>query len=371
MLNILVLFGGRSTEHDVSIITGIQVLHGLNKSNYNVIPVYITKEGEWVKGDSSFYKPETFKNLTKAISGKTGVFISPDSQVNYLIEKPKTFTLFKSLVGEKIDVVFPAFHGRYGEDGAIQGLLELADIAYVGCGVEASAICMNKAISKRVASSIGIPTLHDVVVTSSKNLPKNVKYPVFVKPVRLGSSIGISLAGNQEELKQAVEVGLYYDTKVIIEDAQENAREVNISLLGNDPYELSVCEEPVRTSNLLSFEDKYLGDSISKGMASAKRIIPAEIKKTTKDKIEEYSRKFFSEVGGEGIARIDYLLSKDEKQIYFNEINTMPGSVAFYLWKEKGLSFDALIDKLILLALTKQKAKKKLNLTFNSNILEG
>ena len=381
-LKVVVLFGGRSPEHEVSIITGIQVMNALDKDKYEVVPVYITKEGKWFLGDKSFFKPEAFKNLEKAVANKKTVILSTDPTIKGLISESRGLSLTKSFPVEKVDVVFPTFHGRYGEDGAIQGLFELSNIPYVGCDVQASAIGMDKAVSKKIARSIDVPVLPDVWILSSswkinknkvlKSIKSKLRFPVFVKPARLGSSIGITKAHNLKELKEALDVAVFYDTKVVVEESLEGAKEVNISVLGNNPYELSGCEMPVFSGETLSFEDKYITEGkTSKGMASAKRLIPAPIKNSTKRKIGNYAKRFFAEIGGQGIVRVDFLVSKDEQKIYFNEINTMPGSVAFYLWKEKKISFDKLVDKLIELAIERSEEKKSLITIFKSNILAG
>lgn len=381
-LRVAVLFGGRSPEHEVSIITGIQVMNALDENKYDVLPVYIAKDGRWVKGDTTFYLPETFRNLDTAVSDKKLLAISSNPNTKGLIQEPQAVSLSKSFNSERIDIFFPTFHGRYGEDGAIQGLFEISGIPYTGCDVETSAIGMDKVISKRIAKSIGVPVLKDIWFNKKdwvKNrlsllvkVIKDISFPVFVKPARLGSSIGVSKAQSREELENALDVAFFYDTKVMIEESLENAKEVNISILGNNPYEVSVCEQPVSSSEILSFKDKYISNnSSSKGMASSKRIIPAPIKPSTKSKIEDYTKKFFSEIGGQGIARVDFLITKDERLVYFNEINTMPGSVAFYLWKETGMSFDKLVDKLVELAIKRNDENKKLITTFKSNILEG
>lgn len=379
---VAVMFGGRSTEHEVSIITGIQVMHALNKSRYEIIPIYVTKDGEWILGDDSFYEPKNFSNLEKLLSGKKRILLSTDATSPVLIEKPKELTIMKSLIVDRPDVFFPAFHGRYGEDGAVQGLLEFSNIAYVGCGVSASAVGMDKALSKSVAYSIGIPMPKSVWITKTewtknskavvKRIESQVSFPVFMKPARLGSSIGVVKIGKKSELERALEVGFYYDEKILLEEAVKNPKEINISIMGNHEYKVSACEQPIKSEELLSFEDKYISTSgKSKGMASSKRILPAKIKKATQDKIEKYAKGFFREINGRGIARLDFLLSQDETKIYFNEINTMPGSVAFYLWKEAGVSFDKLVNKLVDLALKEQKSKLSLTSTFSSNILKG
>jgi len=377
-IKIAVLFGGRSTEHEVSIITGVQVANAVNKDNYEVIPIYITKEGKWIKGDQSYLDVATFKNLQKAIEGKSIILPSVEPQTKGAFQIQSNL-LGKNLRALSIDVVFPAFHGRYGEDGAIQGLLELSGIAYVGCDVESSSIGMDKVIAKIVAESIGIPTLDDVWF-SKKQWQKNKKeclekvneklgFDVFVKPAHLGSSIGIGKVKNIKELENALDVAFFYDTKVMVEKSLEEAKEVNISILGNDPYEFSATEQPLSTGDILSFEDKYISKKgQSKGMASAKRVIPAPISNILEKEIKNYSERFFKEIGGEGIARIDYLLKGDK--VYFNEINTMPGSLAFYLWKEIGVSFDKLVDKLVNLAFKRSETQHSLTTTFSSNILK-
>lgn len=378
---IAVLFGGRSPEHEISILTGIQIMNALDKDEYSVVPVYVTKDGRWIRGDETFLNPVTFKNLDLVTEKKKSLIMSSDPNIKGLIEEPRSMSINNAFKSEIIDIVFPAFHGRYGEDGAVQGLLELSNIPYVGCDVQTSAIGMDKIVSKRVATSIGIPVLKDVWININSwkdkgpqlDIIENIlKFPVFVKPARLGSSIGINKSKNRKELEDALDIAFFYDTKVMIEESLEDAHEVNISILGNDPYEVSVCEMPVSSSDILSFEDKYISKKgASKGMASAQRLIPAPIKDITRNKIEEYAKKFFSEIGGQGIARIDFLITKDEKQIYLNEINTLPGSVAFYLWKENGVSFPQLVEKMINLGLQRFDEKKMLISTFKSNVLSG
>lgn len=385
-LRVAVLFGGRAPEHEVSIITGIQVLHALKSvTSWEVLPIYVTKEGDWVKGDDSFFKPETFKNQEKAVQGKKKVYISHNHSDNKLLTSTsnKPFSWLKGNDGEKVDVFFPAFHGKYGEDGCVQGLFELADVAYVGCGVQASAIGMDKIISKRLAGSIGIPVLPGVLVDESewfegekkvlKRITSELEFPMFVKPARLGSSIGIAKVNNKNELNESIKVAFHYDSRVVVEKGMENTREVNISLLGNHPpYQFSATELPISEGGVLLFEDKYLSTKgPSKGMASARREVPAPISKKTERKIKEYSEMFFKEIGGQGIARVDFFIDENEENIYFNEINTMPGSVAFFLWKEAGLDFGGLVKKLVELALERKKNGSKKVTIFESNILEG
>lgn len=380
-IKVAVLFGGLSPEHEVSIITGVQVMNALDGSRYDVLPVYVTKDGRWILGDKSFLKVDTFKNIDR-ISNKKSFFFSPDPTLKGLIPESIGFPFIKTLQVKMVDIVFLAFHGRYGEDGAVQGLLELSGIPYTGCDVETSAIGMDKVVSKIVARGVGIPVLDDIWLNkqdwmSGKNqilskICAELKFPVFVKPARLGSSIAITKAHNRKELIDGLDVAFFYDSKVLIERSLEDAKEINISVLGNNDYQTSVCEMPKSSGEVLTFGDKYISEkSRSKGMVSAKRVVPAQIKIATRNKIEEYSKRFFAAVGGQGISRVDFLVSRDETKIYFNEINTLPGSVAFYLWEKTNLTFNKLLDRLIQLGFERDVEKKKLITTFSSNILAG
>lgn len=370
---VAVLFGGKSPEHEVSIITAIQLMYALKGAGHEALPVYISKEGQWYLGDDSFWDPKTFSDQKKAIYKKPKIFLPVGQAENfYLQELPEYFSFFKTQQKFNFDIAFPCLHGRNGEDGSIQGVLELANVPYVGCGVDSSAIGIDKALSKNIAQNLGIPVLQHIILEKGQKLPLGIKYPVYVKPARLGSSIGISRANNETELKDALEVAYFYDTKVLIEEAAKDFIEVNISLIGNGPYEASPTEQPLATSEILSFEDKYLShERNTKGMATAKRKIPAPIKNATTKKIQDYAKQFFKTINGKGICRIDFIVSKDEKKVYFNEINTLPGSLSFYLWKEAGVSFSELVDKLVKFGLEEYKQKQNLITTFESNILSS
>jgi len=381
-INVAVFFGGRSPEHEISIITGIQVLNSLDVDKYNVLPIYVSKNGDWILGDKSFYKIDTFKKLDEIVRKYKSVYIAPIPKLGYLSSTNKGNFLANAPEKIIIDVAFPVFHGKYGEDGAFQGLFEILDIPYVGSDVVASSVGMDKIVTKNIASGLGIPTpkgnwcnktswLKNPKLVLSQLL-KGVKFPVYVKPARLGSSIGITRVNNTKQLIEAVDVAFFYDSRVVVEEAIENAKEINISLLGRNPYKFSVCEQPMSSGVTLSFSDKYLSSGgTSMGMASLKRIVPAKIRKETEDKIRRYAEQFFAAIGGEGVVRIDFLVTKDEKQIYFGEANTIPGSLAFYLWKEKNLDFNKLADELITQALERQKEKDSLTTTFEGNVLEG
>jgi len=367
---VLVIYGGVSPEHEVAIVTALQVMNALAEGGFKVRPLYISKIGHWFLGDKRYLKPEIYKDLSKVEGMGKRLVYSPDGDIGLL---SKSWLGFSPEVGS-IDVVFPVIHGRGGEDGTIQGLLELSGVPYVGCGVTASAIKIDKYIAKRLAESVGIKTTKDKLVSKGEEIDQlPFKFPVYVKPVGLGSSIGLARVDEQKNLKSALEVAFCYDNRVMIEEAIETPKEVNISIMGNGPkYEVSVTERPVSSGKMLSFEDKYIRDDGGKntGMAGANRIIPADIGIKMIREIEDNARKFFRLIGGKGMARIDFMIDKDGK-IYFNEINTLPGSLAFYLWEKKGVIFSELVEKLVNLAIENWKAKKELITSFENNILSG
>jgi len=367
---VLVIYGGVSPEHDVAIVTALQIMNALKKADFTVMPLYISKKGHWYLGDDKFLKPESYKNTNTLLKEAKRVTLSPDSDFGLL----KKGWLGFGQADVDPDVIFPVIHGRGGEDGTLQGLLELSGIPYVGCGVTTSAIKIDKYIAKKIAQSCGVSTLKDTLLTKGETLSKaekkNLKYPVMVKPVGLGSSIGLTKANNEKELDNALEVAFCYDRRVMIEEALKDFAEVNISLLGNGPYKVSVTEQPVASGEVLSFSDKYEGQSKQRGMAGAQRLIPAKQKSEIIKEIERQATLFFRTIGGKGMARVDFMVTKNGK-IYFNEINTMPGSLAFYLWEASGVSFSQLVTKLVNLAIEENEDKKNLISTFDSNILSG
>ncbi|MFZ2201920.1 MAG: D-alanine--D-alanine ligase family protein, partial [Microgenomates group bacterium] len=334
--NVMVVYGGVSPEHEVAVITALQVMNALKTGGYTVMPVYISKQGNWFLGGDEYFKPETYKDLVKVERLGKRVILSPDRDFGLLI---KGWLGFGNVEAQP-EVVFPVIHGKNGEDGTLQGLFELANIPYVGCGVTASAVKIDKYLAKKVAQSLGIKVLRDwLVVKGEKAEVSGVRYPVFVKPVGLGSSIGLTRVEKESALADALEVAFCYDDRVMIEEAIDNPKEVNVSIMGNNPYELSVTEQPVASGEMLSFDDKYTGQSgKSRGMAGSKRYVPAKVETKIIKQIEENALKFFRAVGGKGIARVDFMVDK-KGFVYFNEINTMPGSLAYYLWEKSGLPF--------------------------------
>jgi len=364
----MVVYGGVSPEHEVAVITALQVMNALKASGHFVVPIYISKEGNWFLGKDDYLKPDTYKDLVKTERLGKRVIFSPDRNFGLLSKGFLGF--FPSEV--QPEVIFPVVHGKNGEDGTLQGLFELANIPYVGCGVTASGVKIDKFVAKKVAASLGIKVIKDVLV--GKGEPPDltgIKFPVFVKPIGLGSSIGLTKVNEKADLADALEVAFCYDTRVMIEEAIDNPREVNIAILGNDPYELSVTEQPVASGEVLSFDDKYVGEAgKGRGMAGAKRYIPAKVDQKTIKLIEKKSLEFFRCIGGMGIARIDFMIDK-RGAIYFNEINTMPGSLAFYLWEKSGYPFPKLVNRLVELAVSSWETKQGLIRSFETNILSS
>jgi D-alanine-D-alanine ligase len=378
MKKVMVIYGGVSTEHEVAIITALQVMNGLKEAGHEVAPVYISKDGKWFLGDERYLKAESYKNLGELTSFGKELEGGTSRGGKFL---QRSFWGWKE-VDLGIEAIFPVFHGRNGEDGTMQGWLNLIDLPYVGCGIGASAVAMDKYLSKKVAAEIGLRVAKDVLALKSewKKDKKSVMgqieklgKKVFIKPSGLGSSIGVTRAEGPKSVEEALEVAFVYDERVVVEEEIENPVEVNISILGNGPYELSITEQPIASSKVLSFEDKYLRgakSSKAKGMASAQRLMPAGVGEKTIKEIEAAAVGFFRAVGGKGISRIDFMVDKNKK-VFFNEINPMPGSIAFYLWEKKGVKISQLVDRLVKLAVEDWRERQKLVSTFESNILSG
>ena len=368
MKNIAVIFGGKSAEHDVSIITAhIPIIESLRSSEmFDVWPIYITREGRWycdkVMNDLAFFRLAGWEKRVAAM-------------------KPVSLTLndgFEiSWAGrfggkrQKIDIVFPSMHGTYGEDGTIQGLFELADVPYVGAGVLGSAVGMDKVVQKHLLQQAKIPVAPGIWFLFSEfeshrkkiigQIEKKLRYPCFVKPANMGSSVGISKAHNKTELIDAIFLAGEFDRKILVEKGIEQAREIECSVLGNDDPTASVPGEIIPSNEFYDYDAKYVD-----GKSAA--IIPAKLLKSVTRKIQEYAVSAFKALSCEGMARVDFLVTKKTNKIFLNEINTIPGftSISMYpkLWQASGLSYPALLDKLIELAIDRHEAKKKLKTSY-------
>lgn len=386
-LKVAVLFGGRSVEHDVSIITGNEIISNIDKEKYEVIPIYISRDGEWFTG-SELLDLRLSTQIEKVISKLKKVYIPPVPSTSNL--KLCKNSLFSNNELDKIDVVIPALHGLNGEDGTIQGLFELANIPYAGPGVLGSAVGMDKIVMKSVFKGHGFPIINYVwfIRRDWENNRKkvldyiinNIKYPMFVKPANLGSSIGISKAKTKEELIAAIEIAIRYDRRIIVEEGVETPIEINCSVLGSDDeVSASLCEQPVTWEEFLSFEDKYLrwgkggGKGIGmKGKGEANGVsskIPAEISDELTKEIQELAVNVFKALDCKGVSRIDFLIDKNTMKPYVNEINTIPGSFSSYLWSPLGISFKELINRLIEIAIRSNEEKNKNIYKYDNELL--
>lgn len=371
---VAVIFGGRSVEHEVSIITAMQIFENINRDKYEVIPVYIDKSGRWLV-DEKLENLESFKNLkVKNISAPEYIFeASPSAKAL----SPRS--VFKFLRKIKANIHFPVIHGTFGEDGTLQGLFEMTGIPYTGSGVTGSAVGMDKIIQKAVFKNAAIPIVNylwflksewqDDKVKIIKRVEENIGYPVFVKPANLGSSIAINKANGLEELQSAIEIASSFDRRVIIEEGKEGIIEINCSVLGNNELQASICEQPIKSEQMLTYEDKYLKNGKIKGMASLSRLLPAPISEELTKKIKETAMKAFREVDAAGISRVDFIVKPNTEEFWVTEINTLPGSLSFYLWEKSGINFNELIDRLINLGFERHKERQSLMFSCDSDLI--
>ncbi len=373
-LTIAVVFGGRSVEHDVSVVTGNQIIKAFESSGHEIVPVYITRDGRWYSGEA-LNDLNNYKNEITSHKGVEQVILSPATNHHGLIVNPVVGRFQKNAV-KRIDVVFPAVHGSHGEDGTLQGLCELADIPYVGCGVMASALANDKIMTKTVLRQVGVPVVPDVAFTRSEWLDQpdaliervnnELTYPVFVKPATLGSSIGVGRVEDDAMLRLSVEIALRFDRRVLIEQAVTDCREINCSVMGYGAKIMpSVLEQPVSWQEFLTYEEKYMRGN--EGMKSAERLIPAPLDETWTQRIQQYAVDAFRAIDGHGIARIDFLLRDDE--VYLNEINTMPGSLALYLWRETGLSSSDVVMRLVEVAQEAHAEKRRNTYDYQTDLI--
>ena len=378
---VAMIFGGKSVEHEVSVISGIQAILSMDTDKYEVIPVYMTKKNEMYIGED-IGNIEAYKDIKALLDrSRRVIMINENGRVKLI-----PFPLKK--IGKnpetEIDIAFPVVHGTNVEDGAFQGYLKTIGIPFVGCDVTASAIGMDKYIMKAVLKEGNVPVLDARLYTLSDykeidtlldNVEKEIGYPAIVKPVNLGSSVGISVAKNRVELTNSIDDAFRYATKVLVEHAISSLREINCSVLGDENDAIaSECEEPLHTEDILSYEDKYVSNSKSggsKGMASVSRKIPAEISPKLREEIRDMAVKSFNLLGCNGVARIDFMIDEESGKLYFNEINTIPGSLSFYLWEPIGIPYKELLSRMIDLCLKRARREEGLTFTFDTNILNS
>ena len=394
-IKIGVIFGGKSVEHEISIITANQAINSINKEKYEIVPIYISKNGLMYTGEE-LLELKNFRNMEDLTKKLTQISLVNDGKDIVLLRFPsKTFS--KNILN-KIDIAFPIMHGTNGEDGSIAGFLEILGIPYIGPDILASSVGMDKITARRVLKQAGIPSLDFVAFYSQeyyqesekyiKEVKENLKFPVIVKAGNLGSSVGIKKAKDEEELKEAIEYAMQFSDRIMIENAITNLKEVNCSVMGEaSNCRPSECEEPIGSDEILSYQDKYAsggknngtkqgGAKVSEqnsgakqGMASLKRKLPAEISEEMKKQIQTLACQTFRVLGCNGVSRIDFLVDKDTNQVYVNEINTIPGALSYYLWEATGIKFEEEIDKLVELAFQRERNRKQLTFSYDKNIL--
>lgn len=389
-MNIAVLFGSRSCEHDVSIISAMQLMEAAKTAGFTVTPIYISRDGMWYTGDALF-NVETFREFNPMGKGITRINLDVSANAGDVWAwPPQRAGLFAKVPAPiaHIDCAIPVFHGLHGEDGSIQGLFEMANIPYASSGVLGSSVGMDKIAMKQMLRGAGYPVLDFVWFTRDQlksdreaviaKVEKKIKYPAFVKPAALGSSIGVSRATNREELEKALDVAASYDRRILVEVGINHPVEINCAALGyGEDVRASVCEMPVPTADgsFLTFWEKYLrnagtkGNEASQGMKSLSRVVPAPIGEELTGRIQKMTTEIFKLLDCRGTVRIDFILDEFD-MLYVNEPNTIPGSLAFYLWKECGVSFPQLVEKMVEDALRAHADQDSSVYAYDSTILQ-
>ncbi len=366
-LRVAVIFGGRSGEHEVSLVSAASVMNAIDKNRYEIVPIGITKEGKWlVSGD-----PMRVLTGQESIVGKPSSAIVVDPTQPALIALEPNGTTRRN---QRIDVVIPILHGPYGEDGTVQGLLELAGVPYVGAGVLASAVGMDKGLMKTVFAQSGIPIVDFLTVLKrdwlkdagsiTNRIQERLGFPCFVKPACLGSSVGISKVRRREEMGAAMQLAGEFDRKIVVEKAAIDVREIECSVLGNDDPIVSVPGEIVPCNEFYDYRAKYVDEG-------SQLIIPADLPEATDKIVRHWAREAYKAIDCAGMARVDFFVSRDGKQVLVNEINTIPGftSISMYpkLWEATGVTYAELIDRLIELALERHSEKSRIRTSYDAD----
>ena len=375
--NIGVFFGGRSTEHEISVISASQAMHAIDREKYDVTPIYISKQGKWYTG-SELFEIKNYRDIPALLKRVEEVNMRPIYGDYNLYRKRKS--MFGSDVVTKLDVVIPVLHGSNGEDGVFEGVLESIGIPFAGCDTLSSANGMDKITMKMILQANDIPVVDYVWFTDKqwfaqrdeliKKIEDKLGYPVIVKPANLGSSVGIGRAQDRAQLIEKIEDAEKYSTRLIVEKMIVNLQEINCSVLGDcDEYQMSVLEEPIKSGEILSYQDKYMGGTKgAKGMQASQKRIPADLPADETARIQFLAGETFRVLGCHGVSRVDVIVDADTRDIYVNEINTIPGSLSFYLWEATGLSFDKLMDKLVSLAVKRNRERAMKTVSYDQNI---
>ena len=381
-----VIFGGESVEHEVSIISAVQAMYKLDNEKYDVIPIYITKDRQWYTGEA-LKDIETYQDLD---------LLKRYSKNVVLYEKNGRFLLqnknFPKRVVKEIDMVLPIVHGTNVEDGVLQGYLQSIGIPFVGGDVYASVVGQDKIFMKQIFTCENLPIadyvwFYDVEYNDDNQAiidkVEKLGYPVIVKPCTLGSIVGITVAKDQGELKEAIDTAIGYDNRIVVEKVVENLMELNISVLGNyENQQVSAIEQVIPTDKFLTYADKYLGNGktkgkvggkfkSSKGIVSTNRVVPAKIEDSLKTEVEEIAVKAFKALKSSGVVRIDFLVDSKKNKVYINEVNNIPGSLSFYLWEPIGKDYSELLDDMINIGIKDYKHRIAKTHSFETNILKG
>ena len=377
--NVGVFFGGRSVEHEISVISALQAINAFDKDKYEIFPIYITKDGKWFTG-KALLNIRNYRDLKSLPEKAEEVYMRPEYG-NYKLYRSDTkggFLKKKEPVVAELHAVLPVLHGSHGEDGMFEGVLETIGIPFAGCDTLSSANGMDKITMKMILRECGIPVV-DYVWFSDKEwidnrdsvigrIESKLGYPVIVKPANLGSSVGIGKADDRESLIRKIEEAEKFSSRIIVEHMIGDMMEINCSVLGDaGEYQTSVCEEPISSGDFLSYTEKY-GGGEKAGMQSAQKRIPADIPEEMSNEIRRLAGETFRVLSCHGVSRVDVMVDKKDNKIYVNEINTIPGSLSFYLWEESGLPFNKLIDRLMELAFKRKRESDRKTFTYDANI---
>lgn len=389
---VAMIFGGKTVEHEVSVISGIQACMAMDTDKYEVIPVYLTKDNDMYIGDG-VGDIASYRDIPALLAKSQRVIMLNEG--GRAVMQPYPMKRFGGARPVPFDIAFPVVHGTNVEDGALQGYLKTIGVPFVGPDVTSAAVSMDKYITKAVLKMADVPVLDAEVYTLADyedmdSLPGRIEevfgYPVIVKPVNLGSSVGISVAKTRAELVNSLDDAFRYATRVLVEHAISKLREINCSVLGDENEAIaSECEEPLHTAEILSYEDKYVnsgggkggkngskGGSGSKGagMANLARKIPADLSPEERERVRDLAVKSFKALGCNGVSRIDFMIDEETGDLYFNEINPIPGSLSFYLWEPVGVPYKELLGRMIELAIKRQRVEEQVTFTFDTNILK-
>lgn len=377
--NVAVFFGGRSVEHEISVISALQAINAFDPDKYNIIPVYISKQGRWYTG-ANLLDLKNYRNLDTLVANAEEVFMRPEYGDYNLYKVNSGLFSKKNPVVAELHVAIPVLHGTNGEDGIFEGLLETIGIPFAGCNTLASANGMDKITMKMILREEGIPVVDYVWFTDHRwnsdkdaivaRIEEKLDYPVIVKPANLGSSVGIGTAADRAELIERINTACKFSQRIIVEHMIEKLKEINCSVLGDaDDHQSSVCEEPIKSGKFLSYEDKYMGGTkTNQGMQASEKRIPADLPKEMSEKIRHMAGETFRVLSCHGVSRIDVMVDEKDNSVYVNEINTIPGSLSFYLWEASGISFPQLMDRLVALALKRKRETDRKTFTYDQNI---